>query len=172
MQMFCRWSYFSQLHSHLGFFPSIFLEYLWNNLFISYISLVIPRSEIQNMKIKLPIKDNKFESINLLGGSGCCAVNCVCVCVCDCFVNGGQYLFIFFKISASFENLGFSVTALFYLAWCYWFLRFHFKQYKIGHPCLGLVFHNSAISVSQVCRFNKLSWPPTVSNYYSLHDLN
>ena len=31
------------------------------------------------MKIKLPIKDNKFESINLLGGVGWCAVNCVCV---------------------------------------------------------------------------------------------
>lgn len=115
VRMFCRRSYFN-FYSHLGFFASIFQECLWNNLFINFISLVIPRYEIENMKIKLPIKDNKFESVRSPAWGwvlwceflclGVCVFMCVCVCMCDCFINRGQYLLLFLFFLVIWE-LGF-----------------------------------------------------------------
>ena len=114
VRMFCRRSYFSHSTS-VVILVSLHLC-LWNNLFINFISLVIPRSEIENMKIKLPIKDNKFESISspawgwVVGCEflclGVCVFMCVCVCMCDCFINRGQYLLLFLFFLVIWE-LGF-----------------------------------------------------------------
>lgn len=72
-----------QLHSHLAFPIYLFLEYLWNNLIYKLYIISYPRSEIQNMKIKLPIKDNIFESIR---SPGWCLVVCYELCVDVCVI--------------------------------------------------------------------------------------
>lgn len=61
------------------YLPRIFMKQSIYKLYI----INYPRSEIQNMKIKLPIKDNKFESIR---SPAWCWVVCYELCVDVCVI--------------------------------------------------------------------------------------